>query len=64
MQSHTPESLEAKELTHKAYERIRSSSVTSAERGELEDYQRRVNVMIACPPGVAEIDDFPENNNG
>ena len=64
MQFHTPESLEAKELTHKAYERIRSSSVTSAERGEVEDYQRRVNVLIASPPGVAEIDDFPENNDG
>ena len=64
MQFHTPESLEAKELTHKAYERIRSSSVTSAERGELEDYQRRVNVLIASPPGVAEIDDFPEKNDG
>ena len=64
MQFHTPESLEAKELTHKAYERIRSSSVTSAERGEVEDYQRRVNVLIASPPGVAEIDDFPEKNDG
>jgi hypothetical protein len=61
MQFHTPESLEAKELTHKAYERIRSSSVTSAERDELEDYQRRVNVLIASPPGVTEINDFPEN---
>ena len=63
MQFHTPESLDAKELTHKAYERIRSSWVTPAERDELEDYQRRVNVLIASPPGVSEIDDYPENND-
>lgn len=64
VQFHTPESLEAKELTHKAYERIRSPQVTSAERGELEDYQRRVNALIALPPGVSEIDDYPESNDG
>ena len=63
MQFHTPESLEAKELTHKAYERIRSSQVTPAERDELEDYQRRVNALIASPPGVSGIDDYPENND-
>jgi hypothetical protein len=64
MQFHTPESLAAKELTHKAYERIRSSQVTSAERAELEDYQRRVNALIASPPGVSGLDDYPENNDG
>jgi hypothetical protein len=64
MQFHTPESLEAKELTHKAYERIRSSQVTPAERDALEDYQRRVNVLIASPPRVSGIEDYPENNHG
>jgi hypothetical protein len=63
MQFHTPESLEAKELTHKAYGRIRSSQVTPAERDELEDYQRRVNALIASPPGASGIDDYPENND-
>jgi hypothetical protein len=63
MQFHTPESREAKELTHKAYERIRSSQVTPAERDELEDYQRRVNALISSPPGVSGIDDYPENND-
>jgi hypothetical protein len=65
MQFHTPESLEAKELTHKAYERLRGSQATSpAERRELENFQRRVNVLIVTPPGAAEIKDFPENDNG
>jgi hypothetical protein len=64
MQFHTPESLEAKELTHKAYERIRGSYASPAERRELEDYQRRVNALLATPPGTAEIEDLPEKNDG
>ena len=59
VQFHTPESREAKELTHEAYERIRSGTITPAERRELEEFQRRVNRMIATPPGTAEIKDFP-----
>jgi hypothetical protein len=65
MQFHTSESLEAKELTHKAYERLRGAQATSpAERRELENFQRRVNVLIVTPPGTAEIKDFPEDDNG
>ena len=64
MQFHTPESLEAKELTHKAYERLRGAQASPAERRELEDFQRRVNALIATPSGTAEIKDFPEKNNG
>jgi hypothetical protein len=65
MQFHTPESLEAKELTHKAYERLRGGSqVSPTERRELEDFQRRVNALIATPPGTAEIEDFLENDDG
>jgi hypothetical protein len=59
MQFHTPESLEAKELTHRAYERIRGPA-SPAERSELEDFQRRVNERLGTPPGTAEIRDFPE----
>jgi len=62
MQFHTPESLEAKELTHKAYERIRGSA-TPAERLELEAFQRRVNSLIVTPPGAAGIEDFPEKHH-
>jgi hypothetical protein len=59
VQFHTPESLEAKELTHKAYERIRSTA-SPAERQGLRVYQRQVNALLDTPPGTAEIKDFPE----
>jgi len=60
VQFHTPSSLEAKELTHKAYERIRSTDTSPTERGELEAFQRRVNALLDTPPGTTEIPDFPE----
>jgi hypothetical protein len=59
VQFHTPESLEAKELTHRAYERIRSTA-SPAERKEMKEYQRQVNRLLVTPPGTAEIKDFPE----
>jgi hypothetical protein len=59
MQFHTPESRDAKELTHEAYERIRSGTATPSERRELEEFQRRVNRLIATPPGTTEVKDFP-----
>jgi len=61
VQFHTPASLEAKELTHKAYERIRNPDTSPAERDELEAFQRRVNALLDTPPGTTEIHDFPEN---
>jgi hypothetical protein len=60
VQFHTPASLEAKELTHKAYERIRSTDTSPTERNELEAFQRRVNALVDTPPGTNEIPDFPE----
>jgi len=60
VQFHTPASLEAKELTHQAYERIRSTDTSPAERNELEAFQRRVNALLDTPPGTTEIPDFPE----
>ncbi len=60
VQFHTPESLEAKELSHKAYERIRSPQASPAERRELENYQRRVNALLMDPPRVASVEDFVE----
>jgi hypothetical protein len=59
VQFHTPESLVAKELTHKAYERIRSTD-SPEERREMKAYQRQVNALLVTPPGTAEIKDFPE----
>jgi hypothetical protein len=64
MQFHTPESLEAKELTHQAYERIRASDATPAERREARAFQRRVNALLPLPPGTDRIKDYPEKTDG
>jgi hypothetical protein len=62
VQFHTQESLQAKELTHGAYERLRrpENETTPVERDELEEFQRRANVLLATPRGSEEIKDFPE----
>jgi hypothetical protein len=65
MQFHTAESLEAKELTHQAYERIRAAAVLPAEQRDaveeqaLKDFQRRANASLRTPPGTNAISDFP-----
>ena len=58
VQFHTEASLAAKELTHKAYERIRSTA-QDPELTELKEFQRCVNSMIPIPPDVTDIDDYP-----
>jgi hypothetical protein len=58
VQFHTQASLEAKELTHEAYERIRSTA-HDGERVKLKEFQSRVNSMIPIPPDIAEIEDYP-----
>ncbi|HEX9041018.1 MAG TPA: hypothetical protein VF838_08310 [Trebonia sp.] len=70
MQFHTAESLEAKELTHEAYERIRANAALPVDEQDLdegcdlEDFQRRVNALVATPPGTDRIKDFPEKTDG
>jgi hypothetical protein len=51
-------------LTHPAYERIRGSDVSPAERRELKAFQLRVNALLVPPPAIAEIKDFPEKKRG
>jgi hypothetical protein len=67
VQFHTTASLEAKELTHHAYERIRSITEPSLdadrEGAELRRFQHRANSMIPIPPGVSDIDDYPPGGN-
>jgi hypothetical protein len=58
VQFHTQASLEAKELTHRAYERIRGT-VRDDERTELKEFQRRVNSTVPSPLRVMEIEDYP-----
>ena len=60
IQFHTAESLEAKELTHGAYERTRSKSSPPEEVQELEDFQRRANALLVTPLGTDRIRNFPE----
>jgi hypothetical protein len=64
MQFHTPESLEANELTHQAYERIRGSDATLAERREAREFQRRVNALLPTPPGTDRVKDYREKTDG
>jgi hypothetical protein len=65
VQFHTPQSLEAKELTHQAYERLRDPLTSKAEENELEAYQRRVNASLKRPPDVFRIEDHPpEKHDG
>lgn len=59
VQFHTPESRDAKELTHEAYERLRDPLTSKAEEAALEAYQRRVNAQIGTPPDVFTIEDYP-----
>lgn len=62
VQFHTRASLEAKELSHRAYERIRSitepTSETDLEAGELEGFQSKVNAKVPIPPNVSVIEDY------
>jgi hypothetical protein len=62
VQFHTSESLEAKELTHEAYERIRGSA-SPAEHRELEAFQRQANTFLATPEDTEAIRNYPENRN-
>jgi hypothetical protein len=59
VQFHTPTSHEAKEMTHRAYERLRNPATSKDEEVLLEDYQRGVNVHVPLPPHVFEIEDYP-----
>ncbi|MGH3281910.1 MAG: hypothetical protein ACRDNW_22630 [Trebonia sp.] len=66
MQFHTRASLEAKELTHKAYERIRSitdpTPESDLESAELAEFQSKANAMVPIPPDVNIIEDYRREN--
>src|ERR1700733_3683112 len=62
VQFHTQSSLEAKELTHEAYERIRSiterTPESEREAEELEAFQSKANAQVPIPPDVRVIEDY------
>jgi hypothetical protein len=59
VQFHTTASLEAKETTHPAYEKLRVGVPTPAEQRDLENFQKRVTATVPVPPGATEIPDYP-----
>jgi hypothetical protein len=59
VQFHTRISFEAKQLTHKAYERIRTHQADKFEELVLEAFQRKVTAEVPVPLGAADIPDYP-----
>jgi len=60
LQFHTRISFEAKQITHRAYERLRSGQPDEFEKMVLNAFQRKVSAEIPIPPGAADIPDYPE----
>lgn len=59
VQFHTQTSLDAKEETHWAYEKLRDPATSKAEQETLSAYQRAVNAHIAVPAGALGITGYP-----
>jgi hypothetical protein len=59
VQFHTQMSFEAKQLTHAAYERLRSRCADAREEDELAGLQRDVSGAIPVPPDVFSIRNYP-----
>ncbi len=60
VQFHTRFSFEAKQLTHGAYERLRTQRPDSFEQMVLEAFQKKVTAEVPVPPGADGIPDYPE----
>jgi len=60
VQFHTHISFEAKQLTHGAYERLRTRQPDKFEQMVLEAFQKKVTAEVPVPPGADGIPDFPE----
>jgi hypothetical protein len=60
LQFHTRISFEAKQITHGAYEQLRSQQPDELETMVLRAFQREVSAAIPVPPGTEDIPDYPE----
>jgi len=60
VQFHTRISFEAKQLTHLAYERLRSHQADAFEELVLEAFQKKVTAEVPIPRGADGIPDYPE----
>ena len=59
VQFHTRISFEAKQLTHPAYERLRTRQPDKFEQMVLEAFQRKVSADVPVPPGASDIPGYP-----
>lgn len=59
VQFHTRVSFEAKQLTHKAYERLRTRQPDKFEQMVLEAFQKKVAADVPVPRGATDIPDYP-----
>jgi hypothetical protein len=62
VQFHTRISFEAKQITHLAYERLRTLKADKFEEMVLEAFQKKVAAEVPVPPGAADIPDYPERD--
>jgi hypothetical protein len=62
VQFHTRISFEAKQLTHQAYERLRTHQADKFEELVLEAFQKKVAADVPIPPGAVDIPDYPERS--
>jgi hypothetical protein len=60
VQFHTRISFEAKQLTHPAYERLRSQQADKFEELVLEAFQEKVTAEVPIPLGADCIPDYPQ----
>jgi hypothetical protein len=60
VQFHTRISFEAKQLTHDAYERLRTKKADMFEELVLEAFQRKVAADVPVPSGATDIPNYPE----
>jgi hypothetical protein len=60
VQFHTRSSFEAKQLTHRAYERLRTQQADEFEKMVLKAFQQKVSAEVPIPPYSADIPDYPE----
>lgn len=62
VQFHTRISFEAKQVTHLAYERIRTRQADAFEEIVLEAFQKKVTADVPIPPGATDIFSAPERD--
>jgi hypothetical protein len=59
VQFHTGISFEAKQLTHDAYEQLRTKQADKFEQMVLGAFQAKVSAEVPVPPGATDIPDYP-----